>query len=83
LIVCVIIGYYEKKCKVSLVQSLPFFDKGYTSSEAAMIAAIICGFPVCKNYGRIGLDEKYYEKWRQVHFEGHSFLWMRLYWEIK
>ncbi len=48
-----------------------------------MIAAIICGFPYNLKDGRIGLDEDYYEKYRQVHFEGHCSLWMRLYWNIK
>jgi len=43
-----------------------------------MIAAIICGFPYSLKDDRIGLDEDYYEKWRQVHFEPVESFWMFL-----
>jgi hypothetical protein len=60
------------------IERQPSGYKGYISQEAAMIAAIICGFPYSLKDGRIGLDEEYYEKYKAVHEEGHWSPWMRL-----
>jgi hypothetical protein len=60
------------------IERQPTGYKGYISEEAAMIAAIICGFPYSLNDGRIGLDEEYYQKWHHVHFEREESWWMFL-----
>lgn len=60
------------------IEQQPTGYKGYLSQEAAMIAAIICGFPYSLKDNRIGLDEEYYEKWYHVHFEQEESFWMVL-----
>lgn len=62
------------------IERQPTGYKGPITTEATLIAAIILGFPICKNYDRIGVDEKYYQKWKKVNTEVPETIWTFMYW---
>jgi hypothetical protein len=63
------------------IENFPAGSSGYVSREAAIIAAIILGFPVCKNYDRIGIDEDFCKKWLKVRTVRPDTVWTFFNWE--
>ena len=61
------------------IERQPSGYKGYISREAAIIAALILGFPYSPKNDEIGLDEEYYRKWQKVHIEMHESPWTFMY----
>ncbi|MCB2204506.1 hypothetical protein KQI65_07135 [bacterium] len=62
------------------IERQPTGYKGYISEDAALIAAIICGFSHDLDSKRIALDYEYYQTWYKVNTTIPDTMWTFLYW---